>query len=268
MNSPWTIKPHLASHTYWLRKEAFLLAEDTYSDWVLFAVEEGSFHFQIGEHSGTACAGDLVFCPPGAVFCRKVLSPVSFHFFTVRWVSSDPGETEAAVHTGQVPAGLVTVRDQARLASDFAYMKQIKADAARHERLDHLLADLWHIWCREWEQKQADALGRTADTLMVETAERLQACIAEPLSLKTVARELGLTPVQLTRRFHAAHGVTPLGYVTSLRLHKAQKLLLETDMTLEQIAQCCGYENGFYLSRLFSRKMRLSPSEYRRRHRL
>jgi len=56
--------------------------------------------------------------------------------------------------------------------------------------------------------------------------------------------------------------------LTSLRLRKAQSLLLETNKTLEDIAEKCGYKNGFYFSRRFSKKLNISPSEYRKNNKL
>ncbi|MCZ8523462.1 helix-turn-helix domain-containing protein [Paenibacillus mucilaginosus] len=51
-------------------------------------------------------------------------------------------------------------------------------------------------------------------------------------------------------------------------MQRARTLLLETSLTLDEIADRCGYENGFYLSRIFSRKMRVPPSVYRKIHRV
>jgi transcriptional regulator GlxA family with amidase domain len=90
----------------------------------------------------------------------------------------------------------------------------------------------------------------------------------EPFSMKELAGQLGLSPVQLTRRFTAAYGKTPGAYGAALRLNKARALLVETDWTLDDIARRCGYDNGFYFSRAFSTKMGMPPSHYREMNRL
>jgi AraC family transcriptional regulator len=53
-------------------------------------------------------------------------------------------------------------------------------------------------------------------------------------------------------------------FATQLRLDEAKKLLLETNKTLEEIVSLCGYENGSYLSRVFSSKVRINASEFRK----
>jgi transcriptional regulator GlxA family with amidase domain len=62
--------------------------------------------------------------------------------------------------------------------------------------------------------------------------------------------------------------VNPSDLVRSLRIRKAAGLLLDTELTLDQIAARCGYESGFYLSRVFSKSMNMSPSKYRELNRV
>ncbi len=62
-------------------KEEFLLAEDQDSFWVLYLLVEGECYYKIGEVSGIAKSPCVLICPPHTVFERKVLAPLSFHFF-------------------------------------------------------------------------------------------------------------------------------------------------------------------------------------------
>jgi len=58
-----------------------------------------------------------------------------------------------------------------------------------------------------------------------------------------------------------------MDYLTSLRMRKARKYLLETDKTMEDIAESIGYQNGFYFSRIFKKKVGVTPSAFRKKHR-
>ncbi|MEV4539036.1 helix-turn-helix transcriptional regulator [Asanoa sp. NPDC049518] len=84
------------------------------------------------------------------------------------------------------------------------------------------------------------------------------------LSLRRLAALLGISPAQLSRRFRAVRGVTPVAYLRGVRLQKARELLAETDDTLQAIAERCGYRSAFYLSRVFSDRTGQSPSRYRK----
>lgn len=261
--------PAVVGHVFWKKKQAFQYAEDTYEDPVVFAVTDGSFAYEIGEEKGEGAFGDLIFCPPGMAFKRKVIAPLSFHFFTFRW-KTESGEL---VREDAVPSGKRTVRDRSRLASSYYYMEQLLRPGAEDRqrtlrRMGHLLQDLWQLYSIEAELAMRSSRSAAADRKMQEAAHWLRQHAFGPLVVKELGASLGFSPVQFTRRFQAATGQTPMAYVTAIRLQKAQALLIETDWTLDRIAESCGYENGFYLSRMFRRKLGVSPSAFRRWHRI
>ncbi|MBD0381426.1 AraC family transcriptional regulator [Paenibacillus sedimenti] len=256
-------------HVYWEQKQRFLLEEDTYPCWTLFAIEEGRFRYGISKYQGEAAFGDLVFCPPFTPFRRKIIEPLSFHFYSFDCIPSADDIQKDLIQ--QLPLGKVTLFDQERLASNFFYMKQWQTlnDPVTYERKAHFLQDLWHLYCMERETvKEKGVDSRAKDPLIHELTLWIQRHAFEPIIFKDVAASKGLSPVQLTRRFQQQNGVSPIEYLTHLRLKKAKTLLLETNYTLEQIAQQCGYENGFYLSRVFSKKMKMFPSQFRTAYKL
>jgi AraC family transcriptional regulator len=296
----WKWKPHFINAVFWHKKDKFQLKQDSYTDWVMFAVEEGSFRYRIGDAAGTAVFGDAILCPPGTVFEREVVEPVSFHFITLGWqgerrseflhyklemadtppaqallpmaASAQSAYPDQQSAQPELPIHL-TWTDGNRLSSTYFYIHQLSRlpDGRRSELWNHYLQDLWQQYSIENElartehkQQEQDQL----DPVMLKAAVWLQQHAFQQVVLKQLSASLGLSSVQFTRKFRGAYGITPIDYLTSLRIQKAQTLLLETEMTLEQIAERCGYENGFYLSRVFSKKMKLSPSQYRRTHRV
>ncbi|TNJ60299.1 helix-turn-helix domain-containing protein [Paenibacillus hemerocallicola] len=62
-------------------------------------------------------------------------------------------------------------------------------------------------------------------------------------------------------------GLPPVN-MAALRLQKISALLVETDDMLETIAHKTGYQNAYYLSRVFSKAMKMSSSQYRNLHRV
>ena len=108
----------------------------------------------------------------------------------------------------------------------------------------------------------------SSDPLMQLAAGYMHRHLFKDMSMKQIAEKLGIGQSQLTRRFCAAYGATPVEYVTRLRLEEAKRLLLETDETLDGIACRCGFENGSYLSRVFSAKTGMAPSLFRHNYRI
>jgi transcriptional regulator GlxA family with amidase domain len=67
------------------------------------------------------------------------------------------------------------------------------------------------------------------------------------------------------RRFRQATGMSPLDYVQTLRLEEAKHMLEAGNESIEAIANAVGYEDAAFFTRLFRRKVNLTPAQYRRR---
>ena len=84
-------------------------------------------------------------------------------------------------------------------------------------------------------------------------------------SLDEMAHRVHLSRAQFTRRFRAAFGTSPARFVIQTRIERARQLLLESDMTLEQIARTLGYADAYFFSRQFKQFAGQSPGALRRR---
>lgn len=69
---------------------------------------------------------------------------------------------------------------------------------------------------------------------------------------------------QLERRFREELGHTPHEEITAVQVRRVKQLLIETSMTLEQIAPLAGYRHKESLSAVFKRETGETPGEYRR----
>jgi len=67
------------------------------------------------------------------------------------------------------------------------------------------------------------------------------------------------------RRFAQATGMAPLEYVHHVRLEEAKQLLESGDTPIEGIAVEVGYSDGSFFTRLFRRKVGMTPAQYRQR---
>lgn len=69
----------------------------------------------------------------------------------------------------------------------------------------------------------------------------------------------------LIRRFKAATGESPLAYLQTVRIEVAKKILENSVQTISEITQQVGYEDVSSFSKMFKRRVGLSPREYRGR---
>ena len=62
------------------------------------------------------------------------------------------------------------------------------------------------------------------------------------------------------------YGISPHDYLISHRISIAKDMLLNTELSISEIAEQTGFRDVFALSRVFRQKQKLSPSEYRRKY--
>ncbi|MGH3587123.1 MAG: helix-turn-helix domain-containing protein, partial [Pseudonocardia sp.] len=86
----------------------------------------------------------------------------------------------------------------------------------------------------------------------------------EPLTVTDLAREARTSARTLTRQFRATTGTTPLQWLLTQRVHRAQELLETTDHSVELIAARTGLGTAATLRRHFHRTLGVPPDAYRR----
>jgi len=82
------------------------------------------------------------------------------------------------------------------------------------------------------------------------------------------ARVSGLPKRTFDRRFRAATGYSPLGYVQALRIEEAKHMLETGSAPVDAIGREVGYEDAASFRRLFRRLAGMSPGDYRRKFRI
>ena len=101
-----------------------------------------------------------------------------------------------------------------------------------------------------------DGLAATCEWML----ERLH----EPLTVAAMARHAARSERSFARHFLAATGMTPLRWLQAQRVLHARRLLEETDLPVEVVAQEAGFGTATSLRTHFARATRTTPAAYRR----
>lgn len=88
---------------------------------------------------------------------------------------------------------------------------------------------------------------------------------AERLRLTDLARRAHLSVSQLTRRFKQQFGMTPARYIRRVRLNAACRLLAETDLDLDTVAEHTGFYDASHFVKQFKSELGQTPHAYRQR---
>lgn len=86
----------------------------------------------------------------------------------------------------------------------------------------------------------------------------------QPLTVEDLARRARMSSRTLTRHFHAATGTTPLQWLLTQRIRRAQELLETTSHSIDTIAAGTGMGTATTLRRHFNRTLGVPPDTYRR----
>ena len=87
--------------------------------------------------------------------------------------------------------------------------------------------------------------------------------IEEPISPSILAKEVGMSTRQLERLFRRYLSRSPKRYYMELRLHKARNLLMQTDMSVINVALACGFASPSHFSKCYRAHYNTTP--YRER---
>ncbi|MBS5522810.1 MAG: helix-turn-helix transcriptional regulator [Clostridiales bacterium] len=90
--------------------------------------------------------------------------------------------------------------------------------------------------------------------------------LCEELSLELVARRVYVSKTYLSQMFKERTGHSFTEYVNNQRIVKARRLLLTTDLKIDQIAESCGFFSSTYFSTAFKKNTGMTPRAFRQRY--
>lgn len=254
---------------YWEAKMKFRYRKGSHPIWIMIAPLNGRFSFAVDDVAGELTAGDILFVPPNAEFSREILDPLSFFYVTFIDRGTEFLETQRIVKLLSEQYGYkFTTPEQDRLFNNYRQMLNLygKNASISLKWMTHFVSDIWLLFCREAELLHQNK-NTTRDSLMKKAKDRIdQQAFHDDIKMKDIAQLFDLHPVQFTRRFKKAFGMSPSYYLSSVRIENAKLLLIQTDYTLDHIARLCGYSNGFYFSRIFTQYTKMNPSTFRNTH--
>ena len=112
----------------------------------------------------------------------------------------------------------------------------------------------------------SDSRPKSRENYAVLEAKRyIEKNCGDKLTLKNIAEHVSFSNVYFHNMFFAAAGKTPHKYLIECRVENAKKLLWNTETSLGNIAEKCGFCNQQHLNKLFKQETGMTPGEYRRR---
>ncbi len=95
-----------------------------------------------------------------------------------------------------------------------------------------------------------------------DVARFIESNITADLRLEALARKFSISPSHLSKQFKILTGTGLNEYVNICRVNVGESLLLETDLTVTEVAFKCGFNDSNYFTRVFKKIKGVTPKAY------
>jgi len=126
------------------------------------------------------------------------------------------------------------------------------------------LALLAELYREDVQATLTHGYGRQNYPALAETLLQLEAEGRYFVHPGILAEACGFSLGHFSRIFHRQFGCTPQQYLLRRRIDRARHLLLESDLSVQQVAQALGYRDIFFFTRQFKAVAKQPPATFRR----
>ena len=131
-----------------------------------------------------------------------------------------------------------------------------------NEVLSGMLKVLLIRIAREWTRRENEPRD-SGGALCEKIKEYIKSRLSGDINNVSIAKKFGYHPYYLNSLFKKKSGATLHEYITEKRLGYAKVLLLSTDLSISEIGEQCGFSGASYFTECFSKRIGVTPSEYR-----
>lgn len=100
---------------------------------------------------------------------------------------------------------------------------------------------------------------------MKQACRYIDSHLDEEITLDMLASHVFLSKTYLSQIFKETVGMNFSDYLSRRRLTRARRLLLTTDLKIDQIAEKCGFFSSTYFSTVFKKNTHMTPRTFRQR---
>jgi AraC family transcriptional regulator len=219
---------------------------------ILIAFLEGRWLHSVDRETRYVRPGDVAFLPAQAAHALRFVGRVGRAFSV---------EFEGAALQSALPTDSLHTSDPRLLAVllhtywAFARDRRVDGDVVGRMLVDALLA----VDARRWRS----SAGSVGSWLSVARA-RMQLVAPETVRMATLAREVGINPAHMSRRFREVFGESMSELRERVRIEHASRALMAQTASISAIAAELGFSDHAHLTRAFRRATHMTPSAFRR----
>lgn len=246
----------------------------------LYYVTEGEAQVLIPPHTYTLTPRHLYLIPPFTTHSNVCTGRFVHYYIHIYEADENASLFETWKFPVEVDAEAADMMLMQRLCDMNPFLKLPESNPDVYDNHQMLMHHLWLNLQRPFYDKvesrgilfvlfsrfltQASLKVEIYDSRIQKVVRYIRSHIGEPLPLEELSSMAYMSKDHFIRKFKQAIGLTPVLYITTRRMEKAEVLLVTTTLSVKQIARELGYDNTSYFTRLFRKHFKLSPLMYRK----
>ena len=180
--------------------------------------------------------------------------------WTIYWVIVDGSEMEYLLDVLDLKSNdpFVIIRETRKMLSVLSALFERTGGNSLSDKMESMSL-LYSIFSILAENRTYSA----GNAYISESLDYISQHYAEELSVQNLAAALHLNYSYFSRLFKKETGLSPIRYITSVRVKKAKYLLQYSSLTVTEVARAVGFFDVLYFSRAFRRCTGVSPTTFR-----
>ena len=196
--------------------------------------------------------GDLLYLAKGAVYKMNVLE--RYEFICADFFFDGEEARKSA---------LVSFKDSKD--AENLFRKLLRQDTERPESHAEAMSLLYGIYATAIRARETHYLsGSTRSVIEGARARILRDFASADLTVASLASDANMSEVHFRTRFKELYGTPPAAFINGCRIAHAKELLSLNYLSLEEIAESCGFSSASYLCRVFKQYEGITAAQYRK----
>lgn len=195
-------------------------------------------------------AGDIIVIPDASTYISYWVGEPDITYLSVHFVFEKGFDRQA---------GIQKIPNCSYLKDDFEFICYHFSD---NKAAFSVMSKFYYIISRVYPQIKF-APQKNINSSVKKAVDYITQHYKEDISLKQLADIVALSPSRFYAVFKKETGLTAIEYKNLICLRNAQKLLVATELTVEEISERLGFNSSTYFRRIFKRFTGKSPTEYR-----
>ena len=240
----------------------------THSYWQMVTVAYGNGFVTIADTDYPVSAGDIVLFAPNTLHSLFV-TDVTMTTYEFKFDINDPHLLSIASTLGAI----TTRAGEEIIALSRRAVHEARVSAPHSEHLvAYIIAEILLLLsrmcaktdCKEQSSQPLDIFPTDSQDPCANSIRKyIEENYANDINTKDIAESMFLSTSYVCRKFMSIYKISPMKYISLLRLNKAKQLLESSELSITEISTIVGFSDLHYFSRCFKHYTGTSPSEYR-----